>query len=224
MPRSARLIVPGHMHHVVQRGNYKQIVFHKIQDFQKYAYWISKYALEYEVDIVAYCLMNNHVHFIVIPKRNDSLSGFFKIVHMRYSQYKNEEKKIKGHLWQGRFYSCILDGGHLLRAVRYVERNPVRANIVEQPWDYAWSSARSHVGLEKDPIIKTGGPKNILNKLSGEVEWKSFLGWEDEKEIEEIRRKTQKGSAVGSEEFIESLEQKFGYSLDEKKRGRPLKK
>ena len=225
MPRMARLIVPGYMHHVVQRGNYKQIVFETTEDLQKYAYWISQYVFECGVEVIAYCLMSNHVHFVVIPKAKDSLARLFSIVHMRYSQYKNKEKKAKGHLWQGRFYSCVLDGGHLLRAVRYVERNPVRANLVRYPWEYAWSSAREHLGLGRDPIIKTTEAGNILKMISGGSDWRSYLGQEDEEMAKEMRRKTRKGSAVGSDEFIGMLEKKIGYSLaDKKPPGRPRKK
>ena len=72
---------------------------------------------------------------------------------MRYSQYCNEKIGQRGHLWQGRFYSCPLDGVHLYMAMRYVERNPVRARIVEKAEDYTWSSAASHVRGIDNPIL-----------------------------------------------------------------------
>ncbi len=99
--------------------------------------------------------MGNHVHFIVTPAKKNGLAELFKTVHVRYSQYKNLEKRKTGHLWQGRFYSCVLGQTHLLRAVRYVEMNPVRAKIVKNPWDYLWSSTQQHLKMEYSPIIKT---------------------------------------------------------------------
>jgi putative transposase len=96
--------------------------------------------------------MDNHVHFIVIPREEDSLSKVFSISHMRYSQYFNKKKKASGHLWQGRFYLCVMDDDYLVTALRYVERNPVRAGIVRKPWQWKWSSAGEHVGQRKGII------------------------------------------------------------------------
>ena len=149
MPRQPRLVLEGMAHHVTQRGNYRQNVFESRTDFQCYSYWAAEYAGKYNIDIIAYCLMTNHVHFIVVPKSKENLALFFNMTHMRYSQYKNKQNKKMGHLWQGRFYSSVLDEAHLLRAIRYVEQNPVRAKMVEKASDYIWSSARFHMSLER---------------------------------------------------------------------------
>jgi putative transposase len=141
---------------------------------------------------------------------------------MRYSQYVHRKKKKKGHLWQGRFFSCVLSPGHLYRAVRYVEQNPVRAQIVSKPWDYIWSSAKQHIGNEMEPIIKTEDAMNVLD-IYGRVEnWKSYLEEEDVHMLGEIRRVTHKGLALGSKEFVLNLEKKIGLRLRELKAGRPL--
>ena len=146
MPRRARIVIPDHPHHVTQRGNNRQIVFFDEEDHRRYCYWINKYAQEYHVEILAYCLMKNHVHFIAVPKDQDGMARLFNTAHMRYAQYLNEKRSTCGHLWQGRFYSCVMDDEHLYYAIRYVEQNPVRAHMVQYPWDYSWSSARWHVG------------------------------------------------------------------------------
>lgn len=221
MPRKKRIVIPNLAHHVTQRGNYRQNIFHRDRDFRNYLYWMQNYALKYKVSIIAYCLMNNHVHFIVVPNNEQGLARLFNSVHMRYCQYKNKENNRKGHLWQGRFFSCILSAGHLYRAVRYVEQNPVRAKMVEKAWHYIWSSARQHVGLEESPIIKTDDPRKILKILNYVSNWKSYLEKRDDEIRKEIINKTQKGLVVGSKEFILKLEQRVGVVLRELKRGRP---
>ena len=136
MPRIARLVAIGLPHHITQRGNYRQDVFLDDNDRIKYLSWIREYSDKYGLSILSYCLMQNHVHFIVIPEREDSLAKTFNTAHMRYSHYFNKKLKATGHLWQGRFYSCVLDGPHLIVAAKYIERNPVRARLVNKPWQY----------------------------------------------------------------------------------------
>ena len=166
-----RIVIPGIAHHVTQRGNYQQIVFEKKEDYQKYSYWINRYAKKYQVAIYSFCLMTNHVHFIVIPKDLCGLARLFNTVHMIYSQYKNNERKKTGHLWQARFYSCILSPQHFYRAARYIEMNPVRAKIVLTPRDYIWSSCRQHMGIESSPIIKTEHPGDMLGQIRDSAQW-----------------------------------------------------
>src|SRR4029077_13449397 len=144
--------------------------------------------------IIAYCLMSNHVHLIVVPQEKTGLSFFVNMTHMSYSLHKNKQKKIKGHLWQGRVYSGILDEAHLLKTVRYVEQNPVRAKMVPYAWDYVWSSAREHAGMEKDPIIKTIGREIILRSYTTSKNWMQYLQQEDVKTNEFIRSATGKVS------------------------------
>jgi len=162
MPRRARVVFEGVGHHITQRGNYRQNVFEDDSDKRKYVEFIREYSEKYGMKIYAYCLMSNHVHFIAAPVKEDSLAMTFKYANMRYSSYFNRKNKRSGHLWQGRFYSCPLHFEHALEALRYVERNPVRAKMVELPWEYEWSSAREHVGfnVEIDTSTKSEGNKS----------------------------------------------------------------
>ena len=220
MSRHARIVIPGLPHHITQRGNYRQPIFKEPVDFWKYCYWINKYALRHALDILAYCLMSNHVHFIVIPRQANSLAMTFQIAHMRYAQHINRKKQLKGHLWEGRFFSCILqDEAYLYRAVRYVEQNPVRAGIAKEAWNYRWSSARWRLGLEREPAIH-------LKKTAilSHPDWKKYLQEKDLSAYKEIKIKTQKGLVAGDQEFIDSLEKKFGVSLQGLRLGRPPKK
>ena len=163
MPRRARVVFEGVVHHITQRGNYRQNVFEDDSDKSKYVEFIREYSEKYGMKIYAYCLMSNHVHFIAAPVKEDSLAMTFKYANMRYSSYFNKKNKRSGHLWQGRFYSCPLQFEHALEALRYVERNPVRARMVELPWEYEWSSAREHVGFdgEIDTSTKDEGNKSV---------------------------------------------------------------
>ena len=163
MPRRARVVFEGVVHHITQRGNYRQNVFEDDSDKRKYVEFIREYSEKYGMKIYAYCLMSNHVHFIAAPVKEDSLAMTFKYSNMRYSSYFNRKNKRSGHLWQGRFYSCPLQFEHALEALRYVERNPVRARMVELPWEYEWSSAREHVGFdgEIDTSTKDEGNKSV---------------------------------------------------------------
>lgn len=218
MPRQARIVIPGLTHHITQRGNYHQDIFSQESDYKQYCEWIEEYAQEANLDINAYCLMSNHIHFIVIPKKDKDLAEVFKTVHMRYAHYINRKRAVKGHLWQGRFYSCILDDKHLYRAIRYIENNPVRVKMVKKAWDYAWSSALDHVGERSKPLIKLSAYKPIKNK-----DWKDYLKENDPEMINDIRLKTNKGLVVGTDKFVKRLEGILKRSLKCLSQGRPKK-
>jgi len=220
MPRTARVVAPGFPHHVTQRGNYRQTVFEEDSDRVKYLAWIKNYSEKCGLKIWAYCLMSNHVHFIAVPSRPDSLARTFNQAHMRYSQYFNLKKGQKGHLWQGRFYSCILDEVHLFTAARYIENNPVRAGLVKRAEDYPWSSAASHINGVDDPVLS--GDLPLLDLVT---DWREFLALdEDEKTLKNLRNCTQSGRPAGSDDFTGILEGILGVSIKTRAVGRPRKK
>ncbi len=221
MPRTARIVVPDLPYHITQRGNYRQVVFEDDEDRWSYLSWIDDYSKKYNLSIISYCLMDNHVHFIVIPREEDSLAKVFSISHMRYSQYFNKKKKASGHLWQGRFYSCVMDEDFLVTALRYVERNPVRAGIVGKPWQWKWSSAGEHVG-KRNGIINL---ENITTLIDTTVkEWKEYIDLdENEEEVNNIRKHTMLGRPLGTKNFIAKLGKRLGRVLSVLPRGRPKK-
>ena len=219
MPRTARITAIEYPHHVTQRGNYRQRVFKTNKDYKQYLSWLKEYSDKHFLDIWAYCLMPNHVHFICVPRKTESLARTFNTLHMRYSQYINKKQRACGHLWQGRFYSCILDEKHLYTAVRYVENNPVRAGLVKTPEEYPWSSASGHIKqIEDDILCKT-------SFLHDEIkDWLSYLKTgEDMEAVEAIRKKTREGQPYGEEGFITKLEKKLGMKIKRGQRGRPRK-
>lgn len=218
MPRIARLVLPGYPHHVTQRGNYQQAVFNIERDYKYYIGLLKKYAEEYLLSILSFCLMPNHVHFICIPTDKDSLANTFKITHMAYAQYLNKRNNIKGHLWQGRFFSSILDEGYLYAALRYVENNPVRAGLVKAPWEWKWSSARTHVKGET-----SGLPLGDISQFIEIKNWADYLSkFEDKELIKTLRKNTLVGRPSGDANFVVHLEKILGVKLMPSKRGRPV--
>ncbi|MEE9613752.1 MAG: transposase [Thermodesulfobacteriota bacterium] len=220
MPRIARAVAVGYPHHVTQRGNYRMPVFDDEDDYNRYLDWLKDYSVKYDTRIWAYCLMTNHVHFICVPDRPDSLAKTFNTLHMRYSQYYNRKKEARGHLWQGRFFSCALDEEHLFAAVRYVENNPVRAGIVRKARRYPWSSAAGHIEKGTDEVLSRG--LHLEKKIKG---WEDYLkDSDDESAIETIRKSTLTGRPCGDDRFVEKIEGTIGRILKALPRGRPKKK
>ncbi|MBY0373100.1 MAG: transposase, partial [Bryobacteraceae bacterium] len=137
---------PGLWHHIVQRGNESRSVFPSDPHRELYLQLVAHYAARYRTRLLGYCLMTNHVHWIAIPDFPDSLSRTFGIAHAEYSRHLHRPQLLAGHLWQGRFYSVPCDPDHAITALAYVERNPLRAKIVERAELYPWSSAAAHTG------------------------------------------------------------------------------
>jgi putative transposase len=219
MPRISRAVAIGYPHHVLQRGNYRQPIFEEDIDYLQYLQWLEEYSKKSSLKIWAYCLMSNHVHYVVMPMKENSLSKTFNFLHMKYSLYFNQKRNLRGHLWQGRFYSCILDNRHVYAAVRYIENNPVRANLVDRAYDYPWSSARYHVYKEANPIL---ADECYLTK---EIEdWAAYLMNNDDDElINNIRKNMKTGRPCGDDGFIEKIESFLDRRLKALPRGRPPK-
>ena len=221
MPRMARAIAVGSAHHITQRGNNRQDVFMVDDDREVYLQILAEQAGKYGLEVLGYCLMTNHVHVIAIPHAEDSLAKGIGRTHFRYSQYINRFHKRSGHLWQGRFYSCALDGRHLFVAMKYIELNPVRAKLCRRAWRYEWSSAAAHTDEKVQP--------ELLN-LSWWYKQFSTEGWKKElaegvteEEAARIRVRTQTGRPLGSDGFVSKLETVLGRRVGPLPVGRPRK-
>lgn len=220
MPRLSRTVCARVPHHVTQRGNRREEVFFTDDDRCAYLDWLKDYAEKYDVEVLAYCLMTNHIHLIVVPASEDGLEKVLKPLHMRYAQRVNRARHWKGHVWQGRFFSSALDEDYLWAAVRYVERNPVRARVVRKAENYRWSSAAAHGGLRPDPVL-TRKPY-WRRQFESIGDWAAWLAEGDEPQsLEILRRNVDKGLPCGSDRFIRKLEKLTGRALQYRPRGRP---
>ena len=214
MARLARLVIPGEAHHVTQRGNRRERVFFEDSDYRVYRSLVAQAARASGVAVWAYCLMPNHVHFVMVPRDEDGLRGAFAEAHRRYTARINSRHQWTGHLWQGRFSSVVMDEAHLWAAVRYVTLNPVRAGLVTRAADWPWSSAQAHLAGRDDEIL-TAGP--ILERVG---DFTAYLAEADDAEaIAALKRSYATGRPVGGKEWLSALEARTGRNLAPRKRG-----
>jgi putative transposase len=201
MARLARFVVPGLPHHVTQRGNQGQRVFFDDRQYGWYLRLISDAATRAQADIWAYCLMPNHVHFVVAPQTEDGLRRTFSGPHKRYAAAVNERRGLTGHFWQGRFASYAMDERHLMAAVRYVELNPVRSGLVKRAEDWRWSSARAHLDLVADPLVNCQPMWDRVEDYVGYLDAKG-----DPRAEEALRRSYATGQPLGDAVWVRALE------------------
>jgi len=216
MVRIARVVVPGFPHHITQRGNRRQETFFSDDDYRSYTDVMSQWCIRCNVEVWAYCLMPNHVHLIAVPESEDGLRRAIGEAHRRYTLLINRREGWTGHLWQGRFTSFVMDERYLLACTRYIEMNPVRAGLVKDPTDWAWSSAKAHATGRNDKLVKA----TPLVEMVGS-NWRDFVasGVSGEEAVE-IRGHEKTGRPLGSEAFVENLEHMLGRILKPKKAGR----
>ena len=214
----ARVVVAGYPHHVTQRGNRRQQTFFSDDDYRAYKQLVAEWCAREGVEIWAYCLMPNHVHLIATPQTADALRAALGEAHRRYTRRINFAQDWRGHLWQGRFASVVLDGPHLLAAVRYVERHPVRARLCKHAWKYPWSSAAAHVAGRDDDLVKVAPLLGLV------PDWRAYLASEaDAAQIEALRQHERTGRPLGSPAFVRALESLLGRPLARQKAGRKRK-
>lgn len=214
MARTARVVAPNLPHHVTQRGNRRQKVFFVDSDYEAYLNLLCTYSNKFNLEILAYCLMPNHVHLIVVPKKAESLASAIGESHRNYTRRINFRENWRGYLWQGRFSSYVLDERYLLTATRYILLNPIRAGIVKNAWDYKWSSTRYHLGMENNSLINDRILQGMID------DWKEFLSTEvDKYEIGLVKLHERTGRPLGNDIFIENLEEILNRDLKKKKPG-----
>jgi putative transposase len=213
-----RLVVPHYPHHVTQRGARCQTTFFSDADYRTYLELLADAKDAAEVDFWAYCLMPNHVHHVIVPGREDSLAVLFSEAHRRYTRHINFRQGWRGHLWQERFHSFVMDERYLMATVHYVELNPVRAGLCREAQDWPWSSTRAHLAGRNDRLV------TVQPMLSRVNDWSDYLAQpEDQKITGAIRQHTRTGRPDGSDCFLYRLEAISGRSL-RRKRAEPNEK
>ncbi len=225
MARLSRIVIPQVPHHVTQRGNRRLPVFFSDDDRREYLALVAAAAAESGTRCLAWCLMDNHVHLILVPAQEDGLRATLAEAHRRYTRMINFREGWRGHLFQGRFASYPMDEAHLMAAVRYVENNPVAARMVTQAQDWPWSSAKSHVRGQRTRI----DPLTDIAALAGIApNWRAMLrrgleagdaGAADDAVAETIEARLRTGRPLAAEEWVRRQEASMGRKLGPAKRG-----
>ncbi len=222
MSRIARVSVAGIPYHITQRGNGRQLVFADAQDHRTYLKLLRRYGEEYGLRIWSWCLMTNHVHVLAVPRKAESLARALGCTHRDYARYRNARAATCGHFWQARYYSCPVEERGLWPVMAYIERNPVRAGMVEFAEEYPWSSARVHVtGRDEDGWLDMRQWREEYTA----VRWRQVLrdGIEEEAFRERLRVATRTGRPLGSDHFVEDMERALNRPLRPREPGRPKK-
>ncbi len=214
MARLARVVVPGHPHHVTQRGNGRARTFFSDADYALYRDLLSQHCRAADVEVWAWCLMPNHVHLILVPSDPDGLRRALAAVHRRYAGVIHARRKRTGHFWQGRFGAAAMDEEHLAAALRYVSLNPVRARLVERPQDWRWSSTRAHLTGKDDGITARTPIKERISDFA------DFLGVAPEVDLfSRLRTAESVGRPLGDDRFLGRIERLTKRRLRPGKRG-----
>jgi putative transposase len=218
MARLARVVIPGLAHHVTQRGNGRQQVFFSAVDCALYLRLLRNACATTRVTCLAFCLMPNHVHLILVPSSDDGLRRCLAAVHRAYAGCLNARRNVTGHFWQGRYGSVPMDDAHLYEALRYVLLNPVRARLVRTASAWRWSSARTYL-TQKDDFVTN--PSRMLTCIP------DMVGYLDEAPHPERLQRLREGETIGrpavSVDGMARLEVQLGRRLRSRRTGKTPK-
>lgn len=227
MPRKPRFYLPGLPVHAVQRGRSREPVFYEDSDYRAYLDWLREGAERYQCAIHAYVLMTNHVHVLATPADAEGISRMMQYVGRRYVPYINYHYGTSGSLWEGRYKaSLVQEEGYVLTCMRYIELNPVRADMVNHPREYRWSSYRANGEGREDALITPHEVYAALGRSANqrrEAYRALFKAHIDDEEMTEIRSAWQTGTPLGNEYFKAQVEAKLKTKVGQARRGRPSK-
>ncbi len=225
MPRKQRMYLAGVPAHIIQRGNNREACFYAEQDYLFYLDCLQDACERYQVAIHAYVLMTNHVHLLMTPATQEGISRVMQSLGRRYVQYINYKYRRSGTLWEGRHKASLVDAErYLLTCYRYIELNPVRANMVTHPADYRWSSFRTNAHGAPNPLITPHAvyldqhPDQDMRQKHYQSLFKTQM---DKKELQMIRTATQCSMPVGSDRFKKQIESALERTIGYAKKGRP---
>jgi putative transposase len=218
MPRTARASRGGFVYHVINRGNARQKVFHKDGDYEAFVRLMVEAVDRVPMRLTGYCLMPNHFHLLVWPHRDGDLSRWMQWLLTSHVRRYHRHYHSSGHVWQGRFKAFpVQEDEHYLTVLRYVERNPLRAKMVERAQDWEWSSLRPSDRSGPEGLISSGP----MPKGSNWTRWVN--GVETEGELEAIRRSLNRGAPFGDPDWQQATARKLALESSLRPRGRPRK-
>jgi len=226
MARLPRLTLPGYPHHVVQRGNNRQAIFTSSADYQTLLDLLTEQARLFDVALHAYVLMSNHFHLLLTPQTTDGLPKMMQAVGRSYVRWFNQRQQRTGTLWEGRYKSTLIQTDrYLLACMAYIDLNPVRAGLVQQPQDYTWSSYLHYVGVRADPLV-TAHPLywELGNTpFAREAAYAELVhqGVEPSQQSA-LTDATLRGWALGEPDFVADLQKRTERRVVKKRPGRPF--
>lgn len=227
MPRRPRIVMPNMPQHIIQRGNNRQACFYGDEDYRSYLEWLKTYADKFECQIHAYVLMTNHVHVLATSQKSESVGQMMKALSQRYVQYINRNYQRTGTLWEGRYRSCPIQAEtYLLACQRYIELNPVRADIVLHPAEYRWSSYRTNAQGEASVLLKPHPLYVMLGDTADnrQAAYRELFRYAiDVGVVDEIRRATHSNYALGNDVFARQVAVALARRVTAGKAGRPNK-
>jgi putative transposase len=213
MPRKPRIVITGQPLHVLQRGNNRQAIFFAEKDYRVFLEAVRAACAKYGCAVHAYVLMTNHVHLLVTPEHENSLSSMMQSVGRRYVRYVNDRYRRSGTLWEGRFKCSLIDTpNYLFACFVYIEMNPVRARMVAGPQHYPWSSFQANALGRNDPVLT---PHEQYHKLGGTAEKRRqaykalFSKYFSDGTLASIRDSIENDLPLGSSQFKEDIERKI---------------
>jgi putative transposase len=221
------MYLPGHPYHVFQRGNNREACFVERANYQLYLDLWEQCSRRYAVAVHAYCLMTNHVHFLVTPSKTDSVSRVTRDVGSRYAQYFNRRYKRTGTLWEGRHRASLVQDEHyFLACSRYIELNPVTAGMVDEPEIYPWSSYVANAYGHDSMIVRHDEYMRLgKDKASRCLHYRELFNERlDDEDVRLIEESSHYNQPVGDARFKKRIERQYGIKFGQSSRGRPKMK
>jgi len=218
MPRTARASQGGFVYHVLNRGNGRNDVFHKPDDFLAFVKLMREAHEKVPMRLVGFCLMNNHFHLVLWPHKDGDLSRWMQWLMTAHVRRYHSHYHSSGHVWQGRFKAFPMQADdHYFTVLRYVERNPLRANMVKRSQDGEWSSLLPNARSGPDGLLCEG-------PLPKHSQWTRFVnGAETQAELKALRHSLSRGTPFGDSTWQPSTAIQLGLESSLRPRGRPRK-
>ena len=219
MPRAPRSIFANEYYHVLNRANRKAEVFHEPFDYHAFVALMAKAQERLELPILAACVMPNHVHLVVRPNASHDIARWTQWLFATHARHYHEKYRTTGHVWQGRFKSFLVQDDHyLLTVLRYVERNALRAKLVDAAENWAWGSLNWR-GRRDSPITLTPAPIDLPRWWMGFVNQPQTAA-----EVEAIRTSLRRQRPFGDPEWVERKAGEHGIQQSLTSVGRPRKR